>query len=155
MPTLYETIHADPALAARAAVGDDAGIAEALNAPTATKTERISREQLLRWATATGALARLRTAAASSDPHLASLAAAGLALLDAGIPWLSLDAEIVGFLAALQTFGIISADDRQQLEQRATEPTSRAEQLAGRLLTAADISAALAADRPDGRLPLE
>lgn len=152
---LRDAIHADPHLLAMANVGDDTGIAAALNAPIHPVVRRVSRENLLRWSAMTGALQRLQQAsseqiATPGAPSAASAARAGLAVLSSGVEWLRFDGEIETLLGLLVQANVLTELDVSSLRARATELIGYADKTWGEEVSVTQVSQALEPDRPNG-----
>lgn len=132
--------------------GDDAGIAAALNSPTVTVYRRITKQAILRWAASTGGLKKLRVAAADLQNGLQAASEAALAMLSSDLPAMTIDAEVLTMLDTLVTGNVLTSSDRAAFMTRAAELIGAAESSLGSAISADDVSAALAGDRPNGQV---
>lgn len=130
---LYTEVKTDPL--ARGYAGMTAQqVADSLNTADRTRYRVLTAADLNAWA-AGGPM--MKIAAAKDNGLLGgeqrSLAWAAWRLLDRDSASVDLNsAEYSGFLAALVTAGIISADDQTALQDRATETVSRAQEIGAR-----------------------
>lgn len=152
---LRDVIRGDAELRAMASIGDDTGIALALNRPVHPVVRRISREDLVRWSAVTGAMQRLEVAATGMSatpgaPSAASAAKASLVMLSSGIAELRLDSEINQLLAILVSANVLTEADMQAMRTRATELVGFADKTWGEPVSVDQVSASLEPDRPDG-----
>jgi hypothetical protein len=149
---LRALILASGSLRALGSAGNDSGIAAALNSPTVTVHRRITKQAILRWAAATGGLKKLRVAAADLQNGLQAASEAALSMLSSDLPSMTIDAEVLTMLDTLVTGSVLSSNDKTAFMTRAEEVISQAENELGQNITAADVGAALLADRPDGKI---
>ena len=127
------------------AAGSANRVAVLLNERTQQGLGSVPITPLLEWIAAHGIMARLRAAAAASDPALASISEVALMLvsnpnidaIDFGLP------DVQAMLAALVQAGVIPADAYQELTGIATVQRSRADVLGLGAVSADDVSKAM------------
>jgi len=141
-----------------AVAGSDGLIAAALNTPSVVVHRRATSKQLLRWLAGNDRASKLRQAAASAENGSKAIAQSALYVVESGMEEVECDAEwwsMVDYLTTHPTGApVLAAQDKADLETRIAETVSVAEADAqiGRRVTDADVSAALAGDRPNGRV---
>ncbi len=120
----------DPLGVGYAVMNHDAA-ADALNAPTRTVHRRIGKQQLLRWAAATGAIRKLRLESATGTNVKQAASEAALTMLGSDVDFLVFDSEVMAMMTLLVTGGVITKDDANKLLERAAENVSRCDELLG------------------------
>lgn len=146
--TIYDAIRASQTLTQFASVGNDSGIATALNA--ANPAILILRESIPSDYLRAIAIVSLQTAVGFNDEakiarwQLAVSVASGFT----GEILLS-DPVLQGQLSQAEADGVLPSNVRDHYTKR---PGSRAEELIGRPVTIDEVSRVLLRDRPDGKL---
>ena len=120
----------DPLGVGYAGLGPDEAAAS-LNAPSRVVHRRIGKQQLLRWAAATGAIKKLRTEVATGTNGKQSASEAALTMLGSDLEWLVLDTEIMALMTLLVSGSVLTQDDADKLLARAAETVSRCNELLG------------------------
>lgn len=152
LPDLRALIVADNSLKAMAEAGQDSDIAAALNAPTVTVHRKASNKQLLRWLAGGTRSTKLRAAATDAQNGAKSIAQSALYVVESGLESVDTDAEWWNMVDYLVNAEVLTAEDKTALQDRIAEQIGIAENTLGQSVTADDVSASLAADRPDGRI---
>jgi hypothetical protein len=127
------------------ASGSHNAVAAALNELHYAALGNVDITPLLEWIAAHGVMARLRAAAASNDPALASIAEVALMLVsNPNIPALDLSRpRVQTMLGALYVGGVVTQDAYHELLSMAAVQVSRAAVLGLGTVTADDISRAV------------
>lgn len=152
---IYDHIHATPALLALARVGNDQGVADALNATGPVVYRRATKSQLLLWSAVRGVRQKLQVVADTGTNGKQSMAQVFLDILRGDLQSVELSAQVLGMLDRMVADGVISQADKDDLFARVAENITTAEWLVGSRVTIDDIGRILAVDRPGGKIPKE
>lgn len=138
---LYTAIQADPAAAALAAAGNDAGCAARMAAVLPPVLGVVRSRDLLIWGAKTGVRARIE--AKLTDPPVGAICLAVRDLLYSGGDFDGANPDNQTMIVALVSAGVMTSDDQASLLTLAARPYP---------VTADDVSAAMAPHRPNGKV---